>query len=283
MSLLRSGSCPRRSGGRWACPIALRTQENDVVSAHRVGELDLAATRPVASIITPAQYVSLAGLPGVICSAENRGPKTGTLSPLRRTLRCVEPNDLHMTDHETYFAYLRRRKRAGLWYRNGWLYPRLCRHLRGRVLDVGCGIGDMVRFRSNTVGVDINAQAVAFCRGCGLDVHLMRPDRLPFAELTFDGAVLDNVLEHLTKPAALLAEIHRVLLPGGTLVVGVPGERGYASDPDHKRHYPEHRLIDCLKPAGFELTHLFHQPFRSALLDRHCRYYAVYGVFRRLD
>jgi len=188
-----------------------------------------------------------------------------------------------MTDQQSYYEYLRRRKQVGLWYRNGWLYPRLCRHLRGRVLDVGCGIGDMVRFRPNTVGVDVNARAVDFCRSQDLDVRIMPPDRLPFADLTFDGAVLDNVLEHLTEPSALLSEIHRVLLPGGTLIVGVPGERGYASDPDHKRHYPRQQLIDCLGQAGFGVTCLFHQPFRSELLDRYFRYYAIYGVFRRLD
>lgn len=223
-------------------------------------------------------------------------PETAQIRPLRCTLRCVEAQSLkfldmnserrlrsRMIDQEGYFEYLRRRKRVGLWYRNGWLYPRLCRHLRGRVLDVGCGIGDMVRFRSNTVGVDVNAKAVDFCRSQGLDVRLMQPDRLPFADLTFDGAVLDNVLEHLTEPSALLAEIHRVLLPNRPLIVGVPGERGYAGDPDHKRHYPQQQLIDCLLLARFGVIYLFHQPFRSALLDRHFRYYAIYGVFRRLD
>jgi len=187
-----------------------------------------------------------------------------------------------MTDYDIYFRYLRQRKRVGLWYRNVWLYPRLCRHLRGRVLDVGCGIGDMVRFRRNTVGVDVNPQAVDFCRNQGLDVRLMRPGHLPFPDRTFDGAVLDNVLEHLEEPLALLAEIHRVLTASGTLIVGVPGERGYASDPDHKRHYPERQLIDCLRAAGFGARYVFHQPLRSALLDRYFQYYAIYGVFRSL-
>ena len=186
-----------------------------------------------------------------------------------------------MTEDADYFDSLIRRKRVGLWYRNAWLYPRICRHLRGRVLDVGCGIGDMVSYRAETTGVDVNPKAVAYCRSRGLTVQEMQPDRLPFPDETFDGGVLDNVLEHLEKPEPLLAEVRRVIRPGGSFVVGVPGERGYASDPDHKRHYSETALIGRMQSAGFEPSRVFHQPFRSRLLDRHFRYYAIYGVFRR--
>ncbi len=185
-----------------------------------------------------------------------------------------------MTDYD-YFDSLIRRKRAAVWYRNLWLYPRMCRHLRGRVLDIGCGIGDLVRFRARTIGVDVNSKAVAYCRSRGLDVQQMEPDLLPFSNAEFDGAVLDNVLEHLERPEPLLAEIHRVSRPGASFVVGVPGEQGFASDPDHKRFYSETALMQCIQSAGFEPLTVFHQPFRSRLLDRCFRYYAVYGVFRR--
>jgi len=148
-------------------------------------------------------------------------------------------------------------------------------------LDVGCGIGDMVRFRAQTVGVDVNPKAVAYGQARGLAVQQMQPDLLPFPDGAFDGAVLDNVLEHLEKPEPLLAEIRRVLKAGGYFVVGVPGERGFASDPDHKRPYSETELVRYIRSAGFETLTVFHQPFRSRLLDRHLRYYCVYGVFRR--
>jgi SAM-dependent methyltransferase len=187
-----------------------------------------------------------------------------------------------MTDYDNYFASLMRRKRAGVWYRDLWLYPRICRHLSGSVLDIGCGIGDMVRHRPQTVGVDVNPKAVAFCQSQGLRVQLMQPDRLPFTDCEFDGAVLDNVLEHLERPEPLLAEVRRVLKEAGSFVVGVPGERGFDSDSDHKRHYPEAALVHAIRGAGFQLSRIFHQPFRSRLLDRHFRYYAIYGVFRRL-
>lgn len=187
-----------------------------------------------------------------------------------------------MTAYDDYFQYLGRRKRAALWYRELWLYPRICRHLSGTVLDIGCGIGDMVGHRPRTIGVDVNPKAVAFCQSRGLRVQLMHADRLPFMDCEFDGAILDNVLEHLERPEPLLAEVRRVLKVRGRFVVGVPGARGFESDPDHKRHYPETALVHAIGNAGFQLSRIFHQPFRSRLLDRHFRYYAIYGVFERI-
>ncbi len=186
-----------------------------------------------------------------------------------------------MTQYDEYFLYLRQRKRSGLWYRNLWLYPRISRHLQGAVLDVGCGIGDFVRYRPKTIGTDVNDRAVACCRNQGLPVHLMQRNDLPFDDAKFDGVVLDNVLEHLAEPEPLLGEIYRVLRTNGVFVVGVPGARGFASDPDHKRPYPEASLIATIEQVGFDQLRMFYQPFRSAFLDKHFRYYAVYGVFRR--
>lgn len=184
-------------------------------------------------------------------------------------------------DKDQYFEYLQTRSFRGLAYRNGWLYPRLSRHLSGKALDVGCGIGDMLRFRPSTQGVDINPHTVDWCRRNGLDASLMQPDRLPFDDQSFDSAILDNVLEHIVSPGALLAELRRVLKPGGTLLVGVPGRKGYACDPDHKVFYDDDALRTTLGAAGFTSRKVFGMPFGSALLDRHLALYCRYGVFER--
>ena len=133
-----------------------------------------------------------------------------------------------------YFDYLLHRSLSGLLYRKYWLYPKLVRHLSGQVLDVGCGIGDFIAYRPNTVGVDVNTSAVAWCRSRGLDVRLMDSDNLLFDDASFDGVMLDNVLEHLPDPSKLLSEIRRVLTSGGHVIVGVPGTFGYTCDADHK-------------------------------------------------
>lgn len=180
-----------------------------------------------------------------------------------------------------YFDYLCARSALALAYRRRYLYPRFTRFLRGRVLDVGCGIGDFVSFCAGSVGVDVNPHAVAYCTSRGLDVRQCAAESLPFGPEEFDGVVLDNVLEHLAAPGRLLAEIRRVLRPGATLLVGVPGERGYAADPDHKVHYDEPRLRAVMEGARFAPRHVFHMPLRSGWLSRWLRQYCVYGVFTR--
>ncbi len=186
-----------------------------------------------------------------------------------------------MTDHKEYFDYLRQRSGLGLLYRKYWVYPRLSRALHGRVLDVGCGIGDMLAYRPNTTGVDINPHTVAWCRSQGLDVYEMVEDVLPFDKSSFQGVVLDNVIEHLYDPEKLLCEIHRVLEPEGVLVVGVPGLLGYASDSDHKLFYDEAKLVEALSKVGFTRSRMIHLPLPIPGIGRWLRQYYLYGVFVR--
>jgi len=199
----------------------------------------------------------------------------------RKSILRLDPSG-QVISHEDYFKLMARRKIAGLWYRNAWLYPKLCRYLKGKALDVGCGIGDMVRLRPNTVGVDVNPKSVEFCANKGLEVVQMQPDVLPFESESFDSVNLDNVLEHLVDPTKLISEIHRVLRPGGVLLVGVPGKKGFKHDPDHKKFYTEGSLVNTINSSGFKLKNLFHQPFRSNILDAHFTYYTIYGAFQKI-
>lgn len=187
-----------------------------------------------------------------------------------------------MIEHADYFDYLRSRSRFGYLYRRLLLYPRLMRHVSGRVLDVGCGIGDFLEYLPQAVGVDVNPHAVEWCRRRGLNCRLMETDRLPFPNDSFDGVVLDNVLEHIAEPQPLLEEILRVMAPGGRLLVGVPGRRGYECDPDHKVFYDENNLRRVVGAAGFSCSHVFHTPFMSGWLASWLPQYCLYGVFERL-
>lgn len=187
-----------------------------------------------------------------------------------------------MSDHDQYFDYLMHRSRLGKLYRHHWLYPRISRHLEGAALDIGCGIGDMLAFRPETVGVDVNPKTVGYCCSKGLDAHLMEPDILPFADKAFDSALMDNVLEHIVNPSPILNEVHRVLAPGGSFVVGVPGILGWHSDSDHKVFYGEETLRGCVEKHGFKHILTFHTPLlRSSWLESKLRQYCVYGVFQR--
>jgi SAM-dependent methyltransferase len=185
-------------------------------------------------------------------------------------------------DQRTYFEYLLRRSALGLIYRKYVLYPRLSRHLSGVVLDVGCGIGDFVAHRPGTVGVDPNPHCVEFCCRRSLEVRSMQDGKIPYPDCSFDGAVLDNVLEHLVNPADTLAELHRVLRDDARIVVGVPGRKGYAADPDHKIFYEERSLASLLEGAGFHVTKVIHMPLPIPALGRVLRQHCVYAIAAKL-
>ena len=104
------------------------------------------------------------------------------------------------------------------------------RHIRAgdRCLDVGCGDGRksgpwLTAHAGGYVGVDVSETAVADARALGLDARTIEDAAaLPFEDAEFDAAVCIEVLEHLFEPQRALAEIRRVLRPGGTAIVTVP-------------------------------------------------------------
>lgn len=186
-----------------------------------------------------------------------------------------------MTDHGEYYKYLRQRSRLGSLYRKYWLYPRLSDMLKGKTLDIGCGIGDLLVHRPNTVGLDVNPRTVEWCKSQELDVQLMEVDHLPFGCQTFDSVILDNVLEHIEEPRLILTEVHRVLANDGILVIGVPGTLGYSRDPDHKVFYSKEKLVNTVTSSGFNVQRIFAMPLNLDWLESRMRQYCVYGVFRR--
>jgi SAM-dependent methyltransferase len=188
-----------------------------------------------------------------------------------------------LAQYDTYFQFLKTRSRLALLYRRLWLYPRLSARLRGSVLDIGCGIGDMLESRHGTIGVDVNPRLVEYCRARGLEAYLMKPDELPFEGGRFDGVILDNVLEHILDPEPLLTEVRRVLRPKARVVVGVPGSYGYTLDPDHKHYYSEADLRARMNSAGFSPVLTLYAPFRSNFFDARLASYAIYGIYSKRE
>jgi SAM-dependent methyltransferase len=95
-------------------------------------------------------------------------------------------------------------------------------------LDVGCGAGRSyaprlaARARSY-VGVDVSPTAVDKVRSGGLEARVIEDAAtLPFPDNSFDHVVCVEVLEHLFEPDRAVAEIWRVLRPGGTMVASAP-------------------------------------------------------------
>ena len=74
---------------------------------------------------------------------------------------------------------------------------------------------------------------------------------LPVADASFDAVVLTEVLEHVAEPAAALAEVHRVLAPGGRVWLTTPFVWELHEEPDDFWRYTPHALRELLTGAGF--------------------------------
>lgn len=103
------------------------------------------------------------------------------------------------------------------------------------VLDVGCGVGHDLRRLSAAglapVGLDLSFRALARTRTAsrrlrgdvpGLPVVQGDGAGLPFATGTFAAARIERVLQHVVEPDAVLAQVVRVVRPGGLLAVLEP-------------------------------------------------------------
>lgn len=102
-----------------------------------------------------------------------------------------------------------------------WSLRRLQRG--GRLLDVGCAAGFfLVEAQAHYAvrGVELSAFSSRFAREqLGLDVVTGTLQQAAFDAGSFDLVTLWDVIEHVADPAALLAEVARVLAPGGHVVL----------------------------------------------------------------
>ena len=125
----------------------------------------------------------------------------------------------------------------------------------GSGLDIGCGDGTLTGILSDLVGAQWTLTGIdpvaaetdlAAKYGRYQSLHTCGADRVPEQNDRFDFAFANSVLEHIPEPAPALAEIRRVLKPGGIFAATVPSNH----------------LHDCLAGPG-----LFDPPARQAYLN----------------
>lgn len=172
------------------------------------------------------------------------------------------------------------------------------------VLDLGCGEGRHVHGLHvlggiNVVGLDRDGpslvkarEGLAMLPAATATTGFVEGDayRTPYADATFDAVICSEVLEHLEDYHAALAEITRVLKPGGVFVATVPrawpericwalasGPGGYGDQPGgHVRIFDERELAADIAKGGFDKTgrhhaHGLHAPYwwlKCAFWDR---------------
>lgn len=140
-----------------------------------------------------------------------------------------------------------------------------------RVLDVGCRYGALTRSYvegNEVVGIDVDRNALAVAGKLGIETLWADAEEpLPFPDASFDAVAAGELIEHLREPERLVAEIRRVLRPGGMFVGSVPNAyrlknrllfvsgRALAEDPTHLQIFRPADVRSRLL-AGFEEQHL---------------------------
>jgi ubiquinone/menaquinone biosynthesis C-methylase UbiE len=137
-----------------------------------------------------------------------------------------------------------------------------------RVLDIGCGAGNMFHHLSRygpVTGVDNNPKPLEVARERGYEVREGEAEALPFDDQSFDVVALLDTVEHCDDDMAVLQECYRVCAPGGYLVVTVPAHKWLWSHNDvlndHKRRYSKGDLGEKLRGLGFCITRMSYNNF----------------------
>jgi SAM-dependent methyltransferase len=145
------------------------------------------------------------------------------------------------------------------WYtaRAGMLETVLSRYVGRprRVLDVGSADGPSVGWLRGHDGLhvtlDVDIRGLNAGGVCGSALAL------PFADASFDVVGAFDVVEHCAPEETAMAELARVLAPGGSLLISVPAYQWAWSDFDvangHHRRYTRSRAIRAVEAAGLEM------------------------------
>lgn len=122
--------------------------------------------------------------------------------------------------------------------------------LQGRLLDVGCGHKPYAELFAHMRhdGLEIDTPAT---RAHSAAEHFYDGGRMPFKTASFDALLVNQVLEHVFEPEAFLAELKRVLKPGGRLILTVPFAWDEHHQPQDYARYTRFGLAHLLGKAGF--------------------------------
>jgi len=145
------------------------------------------------------------------------------------------------------------------------LYQRVGKELRlaYRVLDLGCGACELAKYLSETygqkvTGVDISANSFPNRRNVTKNTRRIRCIRKNAARLTFirdktiDAAIIFWALHEMKNSQAILQEAHRVLRPGGEILIFEFPRNSLAQKLWNESYYTIKELTSSLCKAGFK-------------------------------
>ena len=142
-----------------------------------------------------------------------------------------------------------------------WTFSLFERHIRGHVLEVGCGVGTFTRrllghpLCEALLSIDVDPAAVEYCRRSIVGPRLeLRVSDVRAIDGRFDLIVCMNVLEHIEDDVGALRHMLALLRPGGTLFLLVPAHpflhSSFDTEAGHYRRYTKRALGALRETAG---------------------------------
>lgn len=151
-----------------------------------------------------------------------------------------------------------------VWY-NRWTLNKFEEHLRGEILEVGCGIGNftgsLLKY-GNVWAIDINKKYIQKKNNPSKVLHLgfgdIEKGKYFFSKKKFDTIVCLNVLEHIENDDKALLNIKKLLKSKGKLILLVPVHAKIYGEIDrsigHFRRYNPSQLVSKISLLGFKLA-----------------------------
>jgi SAM-dependent methyltransferase len=181
------------------------------------------------------------------------------------------------------------RTAPGIWHENYWFrrheaaYAFATGLVRGRVLEIGCGEGygaaRLAETASALLAIDYDALTIRHAARTYRRTQFARANlaALPVRDATIDLVVSLQVIEHVWLPGQFLGECHRVLAPGGRLLLSTPNRLTFSPDRDaptnlfHTHEFTAAELVDLLRGSGYTVETLLglHAAARLRALDAH--------------
>ncbi|MDX6679261.1 MAG: hypothetical protein QOE31_3313 [Solirubrobacteraceae bacterium] len=124
-----------------------------------------------------------------------------------------------------------------------------------RVLDVGAGDAPYAELFAHTDYVTLDWESSPH-EGARAAAVSASADAIPLPDASFDVVVLTQVLEHVRRPAVVIAEIARVLRPGGRLLATVPFVWELHEEPHDYWRFTPYALAALLEDAGLEAVEI---------------------------
>jgi SAM-dependent methyltransferase len=127
--------------------------------------------------------------------------------------------------------------------------------LRGRMMDFGCGLKpyQSLFLTDEYIGVDYQGEGPTYSHH-KVDVFY-DGHTLPFPDNHFDSIFSSEVFEHVFNLPEIINELHRVLKPGGKILISCPFSFGEHEAPSDFARYTSYAIQHIFRSAGFDIVH----------------------------